>query len=261
MARFQEGQTVYMGRGEHLRELVVARVIDNHMLPIFQYSFEAPNDGFACGEQSIRATKNGRDLKISECFKPEDNEVEFRINTLASATRKLIEEDSGDIRFPRMKAFDSTRVNFKPSLSMCEWFKEYANGRLIIHVDSGQGHFVRMLKMAKQKAIGIEPLINKEVWLKWRMDRDGARWDGDVNEILTRPFEDNLNLIKGMKDNVILVFTRPKSPENLRLAIQEFYGKCEILLVDKEVDFDTEMWKVLEHKGVSEDNEKVYSLK
>lgn len=65
-SRFVKGQTVYMGRGDTLKELVVEDVIENPMLPIRQYSFEGK--GFVCGEQSIRATKDGRDLKLGECF-------------------------------------------------------------------------------------------------------------------------------------------------------------------------------------------------
>lgn len=65
-SRFTVGQTVYMGRGEHLKTLVVERVIENPLLPIRQYGFEGV--GFFCGEQSIRKTIDGRDLKIGECF-------------------------------------------------------------------------------------------------------------------------------------------------------------------------------------------------
>lgn len=69
MSRFKVGQTVYMDRGDKMRTLVVARVIDNPMIPLYQYSFEAPNGGFACGEQSIRDSVEGRDLRILECSK------------------------------------------------------------------------------------------------------------------------------------------------------------------------------------------------
>lgn len=258
MARFKVGQKVWMGRGEHLRELVVAKVHKNPLIPIHQYTFEAPNDGFACGEQSIRATKNGRDLKLSECF-VDDQEAEFRINTIASAKRHIIDEQMEG--FPKMKAFENTRVRFKPSMQMCSWIKDYANGRLIMHVDSGQGHFVRMMKMVRAKAVGIEPLINKEVWMEQRMLHDGARWDGDVNEVIAREFKDTLNIIKGLKDNVILVFTRPKRRDNLKLAIEEFMGKCEIWLIAKKTDSDLAAWEVLEHEGTSEDDEVIYSLK
>jgi hypothetical protein len=69
MSRFKVGQTVYMDRGDKMRTLVVARVIDNPNIPLFQYSFEEPNDGFACGEQSIRAEVDGVDLIIRDCYK------------------------------------------------------------------------------------------------------------------------------------------------------------------------------------------------
>jgi len=70
MSRFKVGQTVYMGRGIKLKTLVVKQVFENPLLPIRQYGFEAPNDGFICGEQSIRATINGNDLRVKDCFYP-----------------------------------------------------------------------------------------------------------------------------------------------------------------------------------------------
>jgi len=68
MSRFKVGQTVYMGRDKTLITLIVKRVIKNPLLPIRQYGFEAPNDGFICGEQSIRKSINGKDLRVRDCF-------------------------------------------------------------------------------------------------------------------------------------------------------------------------------------------------
>ena len=69
MSRFKKGQVVWSGRDEHERELTVARVINNPLIPIRQYTFEAPNDGFACGEQSLRENQDDEDLKLRDCFK------------------------------------------------------------------------------------------------------------------------------------------------------------------------------------------------
>lgn len=259
-AKFKKGQTVYMGRGKHERELIIAKVHKNPLLPIHQYTFEAPNDGFACGEQSIRAKKEGRDLTISECL-VDDKEMEFRVNTLASASRKVINEDDSDLNLSKLPLWDSVRVEFKPSLDMCEWFKEYADGRLIIHVDSGQGHFVRMLKMAKARVTGIEKHFNKQKWIEWRMMRFPNQ-PLDVNEILEGTLEDRKRIVEGLGDNALLVFTRPKDNENLHYAIQNFMGKSEIVLVGLPTDLPSDSpWKVVEHGGVSEDGELVYSLK
>ena len=66
--RFTAGQTVYMNRGDNLRTLVVKAAHKNPLIPIRQYEFEAPNDGFLYGEQSIRKTIGGKDLKMRDCF-------------------------------------------------------------------------------------------------------------------------------------------------------------------------------------------------
>lgn len=257
-SKFKKGQTVYMGRGKHLRELVIDRVHKNPLIPIHQYTFVGHS--FACGEQSIRATKDGRDLTLSECF-VDDKEMEFRIHTLASASkRKLNEEDSEGMELPKLKLWDSVRVDFKPSLEMCEWIRDYANGRIIFHIDSGQGFFVSMLKRVKAKAVGIEKYFNKKKWVEWRLLRFPHE-PLDYNEILEGEFKDYFKLIGDLGDKCLLVFPRPKNMDNLKLAIRNFYGKCEILLIEEKANFDMEMWKELNHKGVSEDNEVVYSLK
>lgn len=257
MSRFKKGQTVYMGRGNKMQTLVVERVHKNPLLPIHQYTFVEHN--FACGEQSIRATKNGKDLKLSDCF-VEDNEMEFKIHTLASASKRKLNEEDAEIGLPKLKLWDSVRVDFKPSLGMCEWIRDYANSRIIFHIDSGQGFFVSMLKRVKAKAVGIEKYFNKKKWVEWRTLRFPHE-TLDYNEILEGEFKDYFNLIESLGDKCLLVFPRPKNTDNLGLAIDKFYGKCEILLIEQEADFDMEMWTKLEHEGVSEDNEVIYSLK
>jgi len=254
--RFKKGQTVYYGRGNSMQELVIDKVYKNPLIPIHQYTFVGHN--WACGEQSLRDTPDGRDLTLGECF-VDDNELEFRINTLASASKRVLNESESELDVPRLKMWDNVRVEFLPSLDMCKWFKEYADGRFIVHVDSGQGHFVHMLKMSRARVIGIEKFFNKEKWIEWRLNRYPQ--DLDPNEIMEGTLEDHSRLLNNFGNNCILVFTRPKDNKNLNYAISNLYGKCEILLVDKEANFDTEIWKRIPHRGTSEDNEVVYSLK
>ncbi len=256
MSRFKVGQTVWSGRGEHLEELVIEKVHKNPLIPVRQYTFVGK--GFASGEQSLRATKDGRDLTIKECM-VNDKEMEFRFNTLGSSMRQVIGEREAGM-MDNLSAFDNVRVNFKPSLQMCEWLRDYADGRLIIHVDSGQGHLVRMLKMTKARVMGIEPNINKEWWIKFRMQRNGEGVDLDINEILQGTLEQRRRIVEGLGNNALLVFTRPKDSESLNFAINNFFGKSEILLIETADLSNTDPWKKLEHEGVSEDNEVIYSL-
>ncbi len=256
-AKFKVGQKVWYGRGKDAEQLIIEAVHKNPLVPIHQYTFEGK--GFACGEQSLRKTKGGRDLTLSECMVDDTPEFDARIATIASAKRHLVDETKEG--FPRMKMFDNTRVLFKPSMEMCHWIKKYTGDKMLVHVDSGQGHFIRMMKMVRANIIGIEPKINHIVWLQQRMMHDGDRWDGNVNEILTRPFKDNLNLLHKIRENIILVFTRPKDHKNLALAVKEFYGYSEILLIAQDIESDMKVWKKLDHEGISEDGEAIYSLK
>lgn len=264
MARFKTGQTVYMGRGDKERELIVDRVIKNPLIPIHQYTFEAPNDGFACGEQSIRAKSSNPDLKLRDCFVDEDN-VPTMINTIASACRHPINGDDEGFG----SAFSDTDVFFRPDREFCKWLKEYANGRLIIDVGSGQGHLVRMLKMVGAKAMGIEPNFNLQTWIKWRGARDGGNLL-DVNEILPRTIQDCKKLIEGLGgDKAMLVFARPCHSDFVEVGVRNMPKGMEALYITVPENLnlynDLGMFKsdakFVEHEGISEDKEVIYSVK
>lgn len=263
MSRFNKGQTVYSGRGDKMQTLVVARVIDNHLLPIFQYTFEAPNDGWACGEQSLRETANGADLKMSECLKPNHikNNV-ARVNTMASALRKVVGEDESGLDILKLSVFDDFRVDFKPDLHLVKWLVKYANGRIIIHVGSGQGHLVNMIKIqGKGRAIGIEPNIDKMEWIKWRLHRDDMS-NIDINEILDGRVEDYAKLLTDMgKDKVLVIIARPKVMDFVETTYNLMPKGMEMLYVTQEsVNLIARPCKLLDPEGCSEDNEVIYSL-
>lgn len=267
MSRFKVGETVYMGRGLHQKELVVARVIDNPLLPIFQYSFEAPNNGFACGEQSLRKHPDDPDLRLNECWKENHSKENVtRVNTIGSALRRVIDEDSSGLfgsETPTLKTFDDFRVDFKPDLKLVKWLVKYADNRLIVHVGSGQGHLVTMLRQANnwldRNAIGIEPNINKQEWLKWRISRDGA--NADVNEILDGRIEDYEKLLTDMgKDRVLLVIARPKIKDFVSTTFNLMPKGMELLYIDTAEPFFVNEFTKLTHEGVSEDSELIYSV-
>lgn len=273
MSRFKVGKTVYMDRGDKMRTLVVAKVHDNPMVPVYQYSFEAPNDGFACGEQSLRDTADGKDLKMSDCFKENyTKEAATRVNTIASALRQVVSEESSGLFYrdevPKLSIFDDFRVDFKPDLKLVKWLVNYANGRIIIHVGSGQGHLVNMLKwQGGGRAMGIEPNFNKQEWIKWRMHRDGA--DIDVNEILEGDVQKYASLIKASNDKAILLITRPKVKDFVEETVEIMPSGMELIYVttDKirsvKTDYcfyETTSIEQLRNEGCSEDDELIYSM-
>ncbi len=269
MSKFKKGDTVWMGRGDKAKKMIVDRVIDNHLIPIYQYTFEAPHNGFACGEQSIRKTENGADLKLSDCYKKsKDKEATVRINTIASAKRTLIEPDD----FGVGNFFKNIKVDFKPSLDLAKWIVDYAQNRLIIHVGAGQGHLVRMLKMRQGKAIGIEPNLNKMAWIEQRINNDRGSVNFDVNEMLEGEVEDYKSLISslGKNNQAILVIARPKVKDFVKSTLSIMPSGMELLYAttdelpfvqnDPYLANGASKIELLNHNGVSEDNESIYSI-
>ncbi len=263
MSRFDKGQTVWTGRDEHLKELVVDRVIDNKLLPVFQYTFEAPNNGWACGEQSLRDTPDGADLKMSECYK--ENHIKdnvSRVNTMASALRQVVGEDESGLGISKLSAFDDFRVDFKPDLNLVKWLVKHANGRLIIHVGSGQGHLVNMIKcQGRGRAIGIEPNIDKMEWIQWRLHRDDMSTI-DINEILDGRIEDYAKLLTDLgKDKAMVIIARPKVMDFVKTTYDLMPKGMEMLYVTEEgKNLIARPCELLDHEGCSEDDEVIYSL-
>lgn len=265
MSRFKKDQTVYSGRGDKLQTLVIARVHKNPMLPIHQYAFKPPNDGYLVGEQSIRGTIDGKDLTLGECM-IENNEIATRVNTIMSAKRNTVRFDEHGVE----DIFNDCNLFFRPDIEFCEWLKEYAGERLIIDVGSGQGHLVRMLKMVGVKrVIGIEPNIDKEMWIKWRLSHDSYNGIFDVNEILQGTVESHKKLIYGLKEKVLLVFARPCHSDFVETGIYNMHDDAEALYITVPENLerynDLGSYKkdavLLDHKGSSEDSEVVYSIK
>jgi len=271
MARFKVGQTVYSGRGDNEKKMVVARVIKNPLIPIHQYTFEAPYDGFASGEQSIRAKSDSPDLKLRDCFVDDGSEVPTRINTIASATRKSIMMDRLEGGMDVGTLFDDSDIFFRPDLKMVKWLKERANGRLIMDIGSGQGHLVNMLKREGARAMGIEPNINKQEWIKWRMTHRYSGEEIDVNEVMDYRVQDTFvkKLIESLgKDQVMLVFARPCHSDFVEVGIRNMPEGMEALYitVPENLDIHNDLGRfkqdavLLDHEGVSEDDEVVYSI-
>lgn len=283
MSKYKIGQTVYMGRGENMRELVVADVIDNPMLPVFQYSFEPPNDGFACGEQSIRDTPDGRSYTIGESFKTYDgsesepdfsfDEASARINTMASGKRHPIMMDNLQIGAAASDVasivFASSNVFFRPDLVFCKWLKKYANGRLVIDVGAGQGHLVNMLGKVGGHVMGIEPNFDKRMWIDMRLSQNDSMLSFNPNEMIQGTIQQNKSLISGMGDKALLVFARPCHSDFVEIGIKNMPDEMEALYISLPENFDKyddlgefkETAVLLDHDGVSEDNENVWSIK
>lgn len=269
MGRFEKGDTVWYGRGEHAKEMVIARVIDNHLLPIYQYSFEPPHDGFACGEISIREEEHGPDLKMADCYKDEEEDIDSassieaatRINTTAMMTRQPVRLDDFGV-----EGAMPGNLFFRPDIKFVEWIKDYADGRVIMDIRAGQGHLVRMLKMVGARAFGIEPYFNPEIYRKYHMSRGNVP---DPNEMLAMTVEQAAGIISGMKEKVLLIFARPCHSNFVEEGMNIMDKETEALYITipENLKLYRDMGKyhdqavLLNHEGISEDDEVVYSVK
>jgi hypothetical protein len=260
MSRFKVKQKVWYDRGKHERELTVKKVIDNPMLPVYQYAFEEVN--FVCGEQSLRAKQNSPDLKIRDCYKKHDN-VLTMVNSLATASRQIFAIEELGVA----KTFGDCLLGFKPDFVMVKWLAAYAKGRLIIDVGSGQGHLIDMLERSGAKCMGVDPEFDLQTFMEYRLSRGNDI--PNVNTVLPRTIESCANLINGMgKDKVLLVFARPDEYGYVLNGLDMLDKGIESLYIatgeDFEYDTHLKYYKgkatLVAHEGRSEDNENVYSI-
>jgi len=259
MSRFKKGDTVYMGRGENLKTLIVKAVHDNPMLPVYQYSFEG--ESFACGEQSIRADKYGEDLKIRDCYKNTREEVDKQINTIINTNAMVFNSAIDD----GIKINDRAHIFFKPDMKMVKWLKEYANGRVIIDVGSGQGHLLRLLKVHGAQVLGLEPEFDYNAYMTKKITCGEGF---NPNEILPWSVQEAKGLISGMGNKAMLVFARPchsdfveAGIENMPIGMEALYiTKPENIIKYKDLGRFDSIKKKLEHEGSGEENEVIYSI-
>jgi SAM-dependent methyltransferase len=251
MSRFKPGDIVYMGRGDKLQTLTVKKVIDNPMVLVYQYAFEEV--GFACGEQSIRGTIDGPDLKLSECYKNQLPKATSMIVTVANSFGKTFETKVEGV------------VLFKPDLVMTKWLAEYAKGRLIIDVGCGQGHLVRMLKMKGARAIGFEPELDRSQFLHSKAALGKLN---NINEVLDYHIESEIakGMIDALGERGLLIFARPDDWDIVP-ALNAMPAGMEALVIVHPKDkflkgiLKTYGAKKLRRKGCSEDGEFIYSIK
>lgn len=255
-SKFKKGQKVIFND----KQVVIDKVIKNPLLPIHQYTFLPPNDGFAVGEQSIKLNLHDPDLSLSDCFFYDDSLA--KVNTMANIhNKRVMSEDFGlGSVLPKLTVF------FKPSLEYVEWLVEYANGRLIIDVGCGQGHLLKMIKRAGGKVMGIEPNFDKLWWME-SMASKGI--DFNVNEILEGTIEEYAKLINKLGSKALLVFARPSHNGFVFNGLYNMPNEMEALYITKsenlEIYDDLGIFKEnavkLDNRGTSEDNEVTFSIK
>lgn len=252
MSFYKIGDTAYLNSNK----VTIAKVIDNPMLPVYQYQFEPPFNNIACAINSLSDTPGGPCHRMWEDEKDEEfNEVDARVNTVAMTTNTLIEESALGVS-----------VFFKPDFTFVKWLAEYAEDRMIIDVGSGQGHLLRMLKRVGAKVMGLEPDFDYVGFMNSQIHR--TRGGINPNEVLPWTVQRASKLIQGMGDKVLLVFARPCHSTFVEEGIDNLLPGQEALYITipENLDRYNDLGKyeeeavLLDHQGTSEDEEVVYSV-
>lgn len=234
------------------KKLIVKSVVDNPLIPVYQYTFEGTN--IACAVNLLSDYLGGPNGMLSEDQKTDPKEdMDTIINTGSILQRTIVEQP--EIRIS---------VFFKPNLDFVDWIKEYANGRLIMDVGCGQGHLVRMLKRSGAKCFGIEPLFDYGKYMHSKMIRGDIF---DPNEIMPYDVTRAKSFIDNKADK-LLIFARPCHSTFVEEALDYLPSGQEALYITLSDNLENynDLGKYkhlaikLDHKGISEDSEVVYSI-
>ena len=162
--------------------------------------------------------------------------------------------------------FAPSSTFFKPDAEFVKWIIEYANGRMIIDVGCGNLHLLKLLnKAGYKKIVGIEPMIDYMEYIKHTI-ASGE----DKIQILPNKVQDPLpSSIISKGENVLILCVRPCHSNFVEETIELKHPTAEVLyntvpqnLIDyRDLGAFHDVAVKIEHKGTSEDNEVVYSIK
>lgn len=257
MSLYKVGDIAYLGD----KEVTIARVIDNPMLPVYQYSFEPPHDGYACAAGSLSNSPGGPTHNMFDDEKQdgldEDAFVQTKINTAAYVGKHIIKEEVLGVD-----------VFFRPDIEFCTWLEDYANGRMVVDVGCGQGHLLNMLKRHTDlRVMGIEP--NYDYVEAITLARAIGHSIPGPNDILGYTIQEAKAITQGLGGKALFVYARPchtgfvEDGLDLLVAGQEalYITVPQNLKLFNDLGEYRDSAVKLNHRGTSEDNEVVYSIK
>lgn len=258
--RFKVGQTVYMGRDDKMKTLVIESIRDIESINLYQYFFENTNMGV--GEHMLRDSVDGEDLTLIGCVNKTTEELDNQTRT----TVNTFGYTSGFTNDMNNELY--TSVFFKPNLEFCEWLVEYAGDRMIFEIGVGTGHLLKMIKMCNpaRPPMGIEPNFDYIKSVKSKMVEDQSH---NVNEVLPYNVTRAKFLLSAFKpDQTLIVCARPCHGSHIVEALDYMQDGVEFLYItlpenieeyDDLGDYES-IAREIEFEGNSEDNEVVYSI-
>lgn len=157
--------------------------------------------------------------------------------------------------------FTTMNKFFEPDEEFLMWIKDYANNRLIVDCGAGKGHITRALHVMGCKVVGIDPYAD---YTKFRDENFRLRL-GHIHMIPDQSEHSKL----AQMPNSLLLFCRPCHSSFVEDTIQNMHPTSEALYITKPDNFDDyddlgefkELAVEIPHKGTSQEDEKVWSIK
>ena len=148
---------------------------------------------------------------------------------------------------------------FIPDMEFKQWLKDYAGDRIIIDVGAGTGEFALEMREIGAKIMCIEPYNEVD---SYNFISKGIQW-------WPHRVEESQTIIKAIKDKGLFLFARPCHSDFVENCITYMDDKAEALYITIPKNLvryqDLGIWNnyktLLTHKGTSEENEVVYSIK
>lgn len=162
---------------------------------------------------------------------------------------------------------------FKPNTKFIKWLIKHANGRTIIDAGAGEKFQLsqQLLENGCTKVVAVDPVINYNEYMKWRMLSMSSGSDIRVSfhVIVSEIQKWNDLYCQGQGDKMLLVFARPCHSDFVEEALALKGDDVEALYITVPENLEKyndlgEFRKratLLEHEGSSADNEVVYSIK
>ena len=230
----------------------------NAMTRIFMYSFYDKN--ICVGEIHLKKNKTSKRLRISDCMWDE-----------GTKRRELIEEGfiGNKISMEGIREYDRlpSTIFFRPDKTFIEWIVEYANGRIIVDIGCGSCRVTEKLKDAGARIIGVDPFTSMSNIAAMNMKR--LRQGQDIINVLPMRIEECKDLIQNNSQEILMLFARPCHSDFVENALDMKNSNTEALYITVPVNFDKyddlgefrDRANLVSHKGISADNETVWSIK
>jgi SAM-dependent methyltransferase len=222
---------------------------------IFMYTFE--DYGAGVGEIYLKAAKEDKHISVKEAFHESD----------AQTSLKELYDGSGKISGTSHTA-DYTKglMFFQPNQKMIQWIVKYAAGRLILDIGCGTGRVTMWIQEEGGRIIGCDPAMDYDGIIKRKMEY--IEKGRDLPHFMPMKIEDMGKFFQGQGNKVLLMVARPCHSNFVENTLNMKDADTELLYITKpsvmeeydDLGVYKNKAKLIEHEGLSIEQEKVWSI-